>query len=137
MDAMPDRSSSPVARMVFSRLIVYRLVQSWLVALVQVHKMTALPLAVALPLTSRHRPDCTLLIVPLALRFHCWFVPPWQSHSCAFAPAEALVGASRHLPRGRTVWPVNVQPWLSPPLQSQMTGWVPLAVLLPGTSRHR
>jgi hypothetical protein len=40
-----------------------------LAAAVQVHGMTRLPAVVALPLTSRHRPDATLLIVPFALRF--------------------------------------------------------------------
>src|SRR6186713_2852911 len=99
--------------------------------------MTVLPLAVALPLTSRHSPDCTLRIVPSVLRFHCWLAPPLQSHSCALAPAVALVGESRHLPRDCRVWPLRAQRWFAAPLQSQMIGWTPLAVLPLGTSRQR
>src|SRR5262249_49234953 len=86
---------------------------------------------------SRHRPDETLLIVPLVPRFHLWLLPPLQSQICTFAPAEALSGASRHLPSDCNVWPLTVHRWLAPPLQSQMMGCVPLVVLLPGTWRQR
>ncbi len=48
----------------------YRPVQRWLAAAVHVHSSTAVPLAVALPLTSRHSPDWALLMVPFELRFH-------------------------------------------------------------------
>src|SRR5690242_6103042 len=99
--------------------------------------MTAVPLAVPLPLTSRQRPDWTLLIVPSALRFQRWFAPPWQSHSCARAPAVALVGESRHLPSDWSVWLVFAQFWLAAPVQSRIAGWTPLAVLAFGTSRQR
>src|SRR6185436_7288687 len=115
----------------------HRRVQRWLAAAVQVQRMTVVPLAVPALLTSRHRPDCRPTIVPSALNVHCWLVPPLQSHSCAFAPAVADSGASRHLPRTCRLWPATVQRWLAAPLQSQMIGCVPLAVLLFGMSRQR
>src|SRR5581483_350135 len=76
-------------------------------------------------------------MVPLALRFHCWLLPPLQSQIWTFEPAVAPNGTSRHLPSERRVCPVRVQCWLLPPLQSQMIGWVPLVLLAPGTSRQR
>src|SRR4051794_11370268 len=114
----PEISNSPATSAVFRRLTGYRLVHCWFAAAVQVHRTTWVPLAVALPLTSRQRPDWALLIVPLEFRFHRWLAPPWQSHSCALAPAVALVGESRHLPRDCRVWPLRVQRWLAAPLQS-------------------
>src|SRR5688572_1048244 len=99
--------------------------------------MTAVPLAVAAPLTSRHSPDWTLLIVPLVLTVHCWLVPPVQSQIRTTVPAGALAGASRHLPSDWKVWPLSAHCWLAPPLQSHMDSWVPLVVLLCGRSRQR
>src|ERR1041384_6791377 len=51
----------------------------WLPPLLQDHSCTSAPLAVDAPDTSRHRPDCTPVIVPLALTFHCWFA--WPLHA--------------------------------------------------------
>jgi hypothetical protein len=39
----------------------------------QIQTSTLVPLAVAALVTSRHRPDCTPVIVPLALTFHRCF----------------------------------------------------------------
>src|SRR5688500_17895644 len=100
--------------------------------------MTAVPLAVAAPLTSRHRlGKRTLPIVPLPLNVHCWLVAPLQSQICTRTPLAALAGASRHLPRICSVWPLWVNCWLAPLWQSQISCCVPLAVPLLLTSRHR
>src|SRR5438046_635195 len=99
---------------------------------------TRVPLAVPLPTTSRHRPDWTPTMVPLALTVHCWLAPPLQVQSTTFVPGVVpLPSASRHLPRTCSVPPVPVNCWLAPWLQSQTTNWVPLVVLDPGSSRHR
>ena len=52
------------------------LVHFWLVVPVQDHSWTFVPLAVPKLLASRHRPDCTPVMVPSALTFHCWLVLP-------------------------------------------------------------
>lgn len=43
----------------------------WLVPEPHAHRISFVPLAVPRPFASRHRPDCTPVIVPLALTFHC------------------------------------------------------------------
>src|SRR5690242_2429970 len=49
-----------------------RRLHCWLEPPLQDHRMIFVPLAVAAPVASRHSPDCTPVIVPLALMFHCW-----------------------------------------------------------------
>src|SRR5688572_18919344 len=100
--------------------------------------MTAEPLAVAARFTSTHSEgNCTLLMVPLALNTHCWWVVPLQSQICARVPAVVVGGRSRHLPRIRSVAPTWVNCWLAPLWQSQMIIGVPLAEEPWLTSRHR
>src|SRR4051812_35698791 len=73
-------------------------VHCWLVALLQVQRMILVPLVVAAALASRHRPDCTPVMVPPELMFHCWLVWPLQSQMMTWVPLvvpRAL--ASRHL----------------------------------------
>ncbi len=60
--------------------------------------MSLVPLAVAAPLASRHSPDCTPVMVPLALTFHCWLVWPLQSQMMTAVPLVVpRPYASRHL----------------------------------------
>ena len=60
--------------------------------------MILVPLAVPAPLASRHSPDCTPVMVPLALTFHCWLVWPLQSQMITAVPlAVPRPVASRHL----------------------------------------
>jgi hypothetical protein len=48
--------------------------------------------------TSRQRPDCTPLMVPLALTFHCWLDCPLQSQMMIAVPLVVPRPlASRHL----------------------------------------
>ncbi len=49
--------------------------------------ITAVPPAVAAPLTSRHRPDWPFVTVPLAFDVHRWPVPPVQFAITAAVPA--------------------------------------------------
>src|SRR5689334_16582441 len=44
----------------------------WLPPPVQVQSWTLVPLAVPAPETSRHSPDWTPVMVPLAFTVHCW-----------------------------------------------------------------
>src|SRR6185312_846736 len=101
--------------------------------------MILVPLAVAAPLASRHRPDCTPVIVPLALRFHCWLVCPLQSQMIAAVPL--LVPwplASRHLLpyTCSCLLEVYVQRCDDPPEQSYSWVCVPLVVDPSGKAKH-
>src|SRR4029078_3597097 len=70
----------------------------WLPPPVQAHSWILVPLAVPAPLASRHSPDWTPVMVPLAFTFHCWLVPPWQSQMIAAVPLLVPAPkASRHL----------------------------------------
>src|SRR5689334_11881457 len=53
-------------------------VHCWLPPPLQVQISTAVPLAVAAPVTSRQRPDSTPTIVPSAFHCHFWLAPPLQ-----------------------------------------------------------
>ncbi|GAB3971017.1 hypothetical protein GCM10027615_28850 [Plantactinospora veratri] len=104
----------------------------------QVQTITAVPFAVPLSLTSRQSEgNRTLPMVPLALKVHCWLVPPLQSQICARVPLVAFVGISRHLPSTWRDWPDWVNCWLGSVWQSQISMPVPLAVLLLSRSRQR
>src|SRR5689334_10835759 len=63
-----------------------RRLQRWLAPPLQAQRLSLVPLAVALPGTSRHSPDCTPVMVPLALTFHCWFGCPLQSQITTWVP---------------------------------------------------
>jgi hypothetical protein len=53
---------------------------------------------VAAPLASTHSPDPTFEMEPLALTFHCWLSPPWQSQMMTWVPLLVPAPlASRHL----------------------------------------
>src|SRR4051812_32124846 len=102
--------------------------------------MIFVPLAVPAPLASRQSPDCTPVIVPLALTFHCWFVCPLQSQMITWVPLVVpRPEASRHLLpyTCRALPDVYVKRWLVWPLQSHSCTCVPLVVLEFGTSRQR
>jgi hypothetical protein len=58
----------------------------WLLWPWQAQRMIFVPFAVPAPLTSRHSPDWTPVIVPLALTFHCWFGWPLQSQTMTAVP---------------------------------------------------
>src|SRR5690242_16984600 len=76
----------------------YRRDHCWLLPPLQAHRISLVPLAVPAPLASRHRPDCTPVMVPLELTFHCWFVWPLQSQMITVVPLVVpLPLASRHL----------------------------------------
>src|SRR5687768_394547 len=102
--------------------------------------MILVPLVVAAPLASTHSPDWTLVMVPLALTFHCWFVPPWQSQMMTVVPLVVPAPfASRHLLPYTVscllaVW---VQRWFVPAEQSHSCTWVPFVVEEFGTSTQR
>src|SRR6476619_4230570 len=71
----------------------------WLLPPLQDHRISLVPLAVAAPLASRQRPDCTPVMVPSELRFHCWLVWPLQSQMITWVPLVVPRPlASRHLP---------------------------------------
>src|SRR5659263_218934 len=53
-----------------------RRVHCWLAPPLHAQRMIFVPFAVAPPVASRHSPDCTPVMVPLALRFHCWLAVP-------------------------------------------------------------
>jgi hypothetical protein len=94
-------------------------------------------LAVPAPTTSTQTPDCAPVMVPLVLRFHCWFAPPLQSHTMTAVPLALLAPeASRHLPLRVSVrLAVCVHRWLAPPLQSHSRSRAPLVVF--GASMQR
>src|SRR6266536_2985565 len=107
---------------------------------VQVCRVTGVLFAVPAPFGPRHSPDWTPVIVPSALAFHCWLVPPAQSQMIALVPdAVPEPSASRHLaPYTWSCFPeVSVHCWLVPPLQSHNVTWVPLVCDTLGTSRQR
>src|SRR4051794_11682893 len=102
--------------------------------------MSLVPLAEVAPLASRHNPDCTPVMVPPALRSHCWLDWPLQSQMTTGVPLVVpRPDASRHLPP----YPVSclpvvqVQDWLAAPEQSYNCTWTPLVVDEPGTSTQR
>ena len=56
------------------------------------------PLAVLAFAASRHNPDCTPVMVPLELTFHCWFGCPLQLQMITAVPLLVpLPLASRHM----------------------------------------
>src|SRR6185503_5783118 len=70
----------------------------WLVPPLQAHRTIFVPFAVAAPVASTHNPDCTPVIVPLALTFHCWLAWPLQSQMITRVPlVRPWPFASRHL----------------------------------------
>src|SRR5256885_16243646 len=96
--------------------------------------------AVAAPWQSRHSPDWTFVMLPLALRFHCWLSPPWQSQMMTAVPLVVPApDASRHLLpyTVNALAVVYVQRWFVPPEQSHSCVWVPLVVVEFGTSIQR
>src|SRR5689334_4690738 len=69
----------------------------------QVSNCTAVPSAVAPPVTSMHLPSDWKV---LPVRVHCWFAPPWQVHSWSLAPSvEVAPLTSMHLPPIPVIWP--------------------------------
>src|SRR4051795_11856797 len=93
----------------------------WLAPPLQAQRMSFVPLAVPAPLASRQSPDCTPVMVPLALTFHCWLVWPLQSQMITWVPLVVpLPLASRHLLPYTCSWlpGVWVHRWLVRPLQS-------------------
>src|SRR5678815_2053527 len=112
----------------------------WLVPEPQAHRMMFVPLAVPRPLASRHRPDCTPVMVPLALTFHCWLACPLQSQMMTAVPFVVPAWlASRHLLPYTTscLRAVCTQVWFAPPVQSHSCVRVPLVSVLLLTSRQR
>lgn len=102
--------------------------------------MILVPFAVPAPLASRHNPDCTAVMVPLALTVHCW--PAWllqsQITTAVPLPVPPLPAARHLLPYTCNCLPeVYVKRWLVPPWQSHNCACAPLAVLAPLMSRHR
>src|SRR4051794_28002257 len=70
----------------------------WLAPPLQLQRMSFVPLAVPAPWASRHRPDCTPVMVPFALTFHCWLVWLLQSQMITCVPLVVpRPFASRHL----------------------------------------
>src|SRR5689334_4319684 len=63
-----------------------RRLHCWLAPPLQDQRMIFVPLAVPAALASRQSPDCTPVMVPLALRFHCWLVCPLQSQMMTAVP---------------------------------------------------
>src|SRR5690242_8768880 len=64
----------------------YPRVHCWLDWPLHVHSSMRAPLAVLAPVTSRHSPDCTPVMVPLELSCHCWFAPPLHDQISTFVP---------------------------------------------------
>ena len=74
-----------------------RPVHCWLDPPLQVQMITVVPLAVAAPVTSRHRPDWPFVMVPLLFDVHFWPLPPVQFAITAAVPAAVPPAAvSRH-----------------------------------------
>src|SRR5436309_7481191 len=72
-------------------------VHCWLDWPLHVHSSTRAPLAVLALVTSRHRPDCVPVMVPLELTAHRWFAPPLQVQISTLVPGVVwLLKASRH-----------------------------------------
>src|SRR5688572_2893014 len=102
--------------------------------------MSLVPFAVPAALASRHSPDWTPVMVPLALMFHCWLAWPLQSQMITAVPLVVPCPlASRHLVpyTCNCLLAVEVHRWLAWPLQSHSCTWVPLVVLAFGTSTQR
>jgi hypothetical protein len=59
----------------------------WLSCPLQFQTTTLVPLAVAAPYTSRHRPDWAFVIVLFALTVHFWVFAPLQFAMTAAVPA--------------------------------------------------
>ena len=73
----------------------------WLEPPLQVHSSTGAPLAVPAPVTSRHSPDWTPVMVPLALTCHCWLTgrcrsrsPPWCRRGPVAVGVKAQLAAA-------------------------------------------
>ena len=97
------------------------------------------PLAVAPPGESMHRPDCGFFRVPLAWATQFWAPVPLQSQSWSRAPlAVPPLVTSRHRPRVVRAVPLQVQCWSAEVVwQSQSAIAVPLTpVSSPLTSTH-
>jgi hypothetical protein len=93
---VPDFAATSSAERELS--CAYARVQCWFDPPLQVQMSTRVPLAVPAPVTSRHSPDPTPVMVPLLLRVHCWLVPPLQSQMSTLLPGEVAAPAtSRHL----------------------------------------
>src|SRR5688500_9038912 len=110
----------------------------WLTEPWHVQRMILVPLAVAAPLASRHRPDWTPVILPSAVTVHCWLAWPLQSQTMTAVPvAVPCPKASRHLsPKTDNCRPaVYVHVWFAAPVQSHSRTWAPLPV--PAASRQR
>src|SRR5919197_3468552 len=127
---MPSRAGSPGAGAGQARRL-----PCWLAPPLQDHRMITVPLAVPAPLASRHNPDCTPVMVPLALTFHCWLVWPLQSQMMAAVPLVVPCPlASRHLLPYTCSCLLGgyVQDWLFWPVQSHSWTCVPLLVVALG-----
>src|SRR5690349_4661552 len=101
--------------------------------------MTAVPLAVPAPLTSRHDPDP--VIEPSLLCRHCWVARPSHAEMTAGVPGEVwLFWASTHrvpLVVRSSPAEVNSNAWALPPVQSAISNAVPAVPESPFTCRQR
>ncbi len=94
-----------------------------------------MPSAVARPATSRQRPDCTPVTVPLEFSCHCWLAWPLQVQTIALVPGVVpCAAASRQSVAPLTVTvnrpdEVLVQLWFAPPVQARICCRLPGAVL--------
>src|SRR5579875_1200934 len=82
-DGSPGGRRGTASRLADAR---YPSVHCWLLPPLQVHSSTRAPSAVEAPVTSRQSPDWAPVIVPLALKFHCWFAWPLHGQMIAFVP---------------------------------------------------
>src|SRR5690348_14325761 len=113
----------------------------WLLWPLQVHRMTAVPLAVPAPLTSRHRPDLTPVTEPSEFCRHCWLAWPLQVQMITGVPGVVwpLEASTQRVSPIVLSSPAEVKPkaWLAWLSQSQMSRVLPGVSTLPLTSRHR
>src|SRR3954471_3805230 len=118
-------------------LVVHR----WLLWPWHVQRMTAVPLAVPAPFTSRHSPDCTPVIDPSEFCRHCWFAPPVQDQMITAVPGAVWlpVASTHRVPLSARSSPaeVNSKAWLAWPEQSRISSAVPGVSAPPVTFRHR
>jgi hypothetical protein len=63
-----------------------RRLHCWLAPPLHDQRTSFVPLAVAAPVASRHNPDCTPVIVPLAFTVYCWLACPLQSQMMTAVP---------------------------------------------------